>query len=107
LSSLPTLLIRELRIGPLDCLRLRIVCRTAVWPTTLGEQLGELWTDGTKTYILAPLRREDILTAAKQRGLDPENFLSRVEESGAAPLAAVPQTLELLFRLETGGKFPR
>ena len=107
LASLPALLVQEIRGGPLDWLRLRVICRTAVWPATLSDQLCNLWPNGTKTYLLAPLRRADVLTAARQRGLDAESFVARVEESGAAPLAAVPQTLELLFRLETGGQFPR
>ena len=107
LADLPAVLIQELRTGPLNRLRLRIACRTAIWPTTLGEQLSKLWPDGTKTFVLAPLRRQDVLLAAQQRVPDAEGFLARVEQSGASPLAAMPQTLELLFRLETGGQFPK
>lgn len=107
LETLPTLLAQELEIGPLARLHLRIVCRTAVWPQDFEKQLKRLWPDSVQKYRLAPLRRDDVLVAAQTRVADADGFLKRVEQSGAGPLAAVPQTLELLFRLETGGNFPK
>lgn len=109
LETLPTLLAQELEIGPREKLRIRLVCRTAVWPQSFEEHLERLWPASVEKYRLAPLRRQDVLAAAKMEVevKDPAGFLNRVEHSGAGPLAAVPQTLELLFRLEKDGNFPK
>ncbi len=69
IDTLAALLGEELWRCPLDRLRLRIACRTAVWPMLLETQLTRLWgEDGVGVYELVPLRRRDVADAAAACG---------------------------------------
>ncbi len=87
---------------------LRITCRTAEWPAPLEEQLWNLWgKTNVRIFRLAPLRREDVRTAAKAQGVDADQFLEEVERNAAVPLAHRPITLDLLLkRYREHGTFP-
>jgi len=92
----------------IERLRLRIACRTADWPQTLTEHLGQLWGSGAlAVYELAPLRRKDAIMAADASGLDGEKFLDEVIRAEAQALAIKPVTLNFLIQTykRTGG-FP-
>ncbi len=106
-DTVAALLVDELRDHPIDRLSLRIGCRTAEWPSLLGEELPKLWPEGFGAYELAPLRRADVVAAATANGLDPEAFLRAVDEAGAVPLAIKPVTLDFLMgNYRTTGALP-
>src|SRR6266699_374372 len=89
-------------------LSLRITCRAAEWPGTFEEQLLELWSHANvQVFRLAPLRREDVLEAARANGLDADLFLGEVDRKAAVPLANRPITLRFLLNLyREHGTFP-
>lgn len=93
-----TLLAAELRRYPIDRLRLRIACRTADWPSSLGSDLKKLWGDGFQVYGLAPLRQEDAEQAARVDGIDPEAFLREINEKSVGALASKPLSLKMLLK---------
>ncbi len=81
-------------------LRIRLTCRSAVWPTTLEDRLKELWgEDSTCIYELAPLRRIDVENALVAEDIDPEPFFHDIALNGAGPLANRPVTLDLLIKI--------
>src|SRR5579871_1955618 len=90
-----------------DRLRLRIACRPAVWPQALEDSLRQLWKEKPTVLQLAPLRRGDVLATARERGLDANAFLSKVDELGVSPLAARPITLEMLLKMAEKGRLGR
>jgi hypothetical protein len=102
-STLPNLLIHELkRLSPQSVqrnLRLRILCRTSVWPDGLTAKLHEFWREsGVDVFELAPLRLEDVRLAATESSIDPDVFVADVRRSGAEGFAARPLTLRGLLR---------
>jgi hypothetical protein len=107
-DTLATLLAQELERCPIDRLRLRVACRTAVWPMLLEQRLRQLWGEGAVgVYELAPLRRRDIAEAAAACDIDPAVFLAEVDQREAGALAAKPVTLRfLLSAYQRGSGFP-
>ncbi len=98
INTLAALLIDELKRYPVERLYLRIVCRTADWPSGLEAGLRRLWgNDKVRVYELTPLRREDVIEAAKANNLNPETFLSEIDRMKAVPLAFKPVTLGFLL----------
>lgn len=92
-----------------DCARLllRIVSRTAEWPTSLEQHLKEHFED-VVPYELLPLRRCDAAILVDSYGIDSEAFLSTIEASQAVPLASRPLTLKLLAKTyKKEGSLPR
>lgn len=98
----------EFKNCPVNRLFLRIICRTADWPNSLENRLKQLWgKDAVGAYELAPLRRVDVVEAAKSSGLDPEAFLEEIDRREAVPLAIKPVTLKFLINsYRNKGKFP-
>ena len=95
---LAALIAEQLENFPLERLRLRIACRTAVWPSFLENRLRALWGDqALGVYELAPLRETDVAEAASARGLDSAAFLSEVSRREAQSLASTPVTLRFLL----------
>ena len=107
-DTLATLLIDEFKKYPVDRLSLRIACRTAEWPVTLEKGLQDLWGDTNfDAYELAPLRRLDVIEAAKENGIDPELFVEEVAEKGVVSFAIKPVTLQFLINTyKKGGGLP-
>ncbi len=71
-DTLHSLLVDELeeRTTVLDRkrLRLRVACRTLLWPGTLEQRLKEIWpADEFAIYQLAPLTRQDVKKAAAKK----------------------------------------
>jgi len=98
IRKLATLLPDEFKKYPVERLCLRIACRTADLPNVLEEGLEELWgEDAMGVYELAPLRRVDVIEAAKTNDLDTDAFLHEIERMEAVPLAIKPITLEFLM----------
>jgi predicted NACHT family NTPase len=108
IDSLAALLAEQLRRLPAERLRLRIACRTAVWPGLLEDQLQRLWgDDAVAVYELAPLRRLDVAQAATASGIDSTAFLAEVEHREAGALASKPVTVRfLLSAYQRSGGFP-
>ena len=99
IDSIANLLADELPRRPCARLSLRIACRTAVWPAGILEPaLNALWGDAAVGVVeLAPLRRTDVVLAAKLRGIDSDAFIRALFEADAVPFAIKPLTLNLLF----------
>jgi len=90
-------------------LHLRLACRTFVFPAILEEGLKELWQeDHVEIYELAPLRRVDVMEAAKAEGFSPDDFLKEVGQKSVVPLAIKPITLRFLLNTyrHHDGQFP-
>jgi len=97
-TNLPRVLCEELKAMPLERLYLRIICRTALWPSSFEQLLAEvLGESGVTVLELAPLRKCDVQTAATANGLDTEDFLSEIERRRVVPLAGRPVTLNFLL----------
>jgi len=95
--------------GKLDRLYLRIACRTFVFPEILENGLEELWQKkNLGIYELIPLRRIDVMEAARIEGLDPNNFVKEVGDKYLVPLAIKPITLKFLLNIyhQNDGQFP-
>jgi len=90
-------------------LRLRIACRTFVFPATLEEGLKALWEEtNLAIYELSPLRRIDVIKAAETEGLFSSIFLNEIDQKQIVPLAIKPITLLFLLKLYRyhNGQFP-
>jgi hypothetical protein len=93
----------------LNCLYLRIACRTAVFPNILEEGLKELWQESNVgIYELAPLRRIDVQASVTAHGLDANTFLNEVNRKSVVPFAIKPITLRFLLNTfqKNNGQFP-
>lgn len=77
-------------------LYLRIACRIADWPTSLGSRLAQLFSEPT-TVELLPFRQSDVARILEAESLDAVSFLRDVERHGLSALAARPLTLRLLI----------
>jgi hypothetical protein len=99
IDTLASLLSEQLAQLPISRLRLRLACRTAVWPALLEHRLRELWGDAAVgVYELAPLRRRDVAEATQASQVDAHAFLAEVDRREASPLASRPVTLRFLLR---------
>lgn len=97
IDTLASMLAEELRKLPRDRLLLRIISRTAMWPTSLEHALAELWPQ-VEAFELTPLRRSDVLAEADRLGADSATFMQRADEQSAQPLAVNPVSLRFLLR---------
>ena len=80
-------------------MRFRIACRTAVWPITLEEFLYASWgKENVGIYELAPLTKANVIKAATQSGLPPDEFIREIARVRAQPLAIKPVSLNFLLR---------
>lgn len=105
IRPLANLLFSEFRKYPVERFNLRIACRTAEWPSILENGLMELWgKNSVGVYELAPLRRVDVIEAAKVSGQNPELFSDEVERKGAVPFAIKPITLTFLLNTYSTNK---
>ena len=109
IDTVAAILADELPRYPTARMSVRIACRTAVWPHELLETaFKNIWgEDAVGVFELAPLRRKDVIEAATQRGIDPQQFLQEVQAAQAEAFALKPLTLNLLFRIfENSGRLP-
>jgi predicted NACHT family NTPase len=99
IENIGPILIGELSDLPVERLSLRIACRTAEWPRGLENQFRSLWGDeNVSIYELAPLRRADVLEAARASRIEPADaYVEEVIRSAVVPLAIKPVTLQLLL----------
>jgi predicted NACHT family NTPase len=81
-------------------LGLYIACRTGMWPISFEKELEQLWDKKViGIYELAPLRKKDVIEAAKANGLDAWRFLGEIDRRNVVPLAIKPITLSLLINV--------
>lgn len=90
-------------------LRLRITCRTAVWPQSLEQALKSIWgEEAVRVVELLPLRHTDIIHAAEFENIDPSSFLAEVRQLSIQPFAADPISLRFLLEIKkTRGALPQ
>ncbi len=110
INTLATLLVDEFQkySNLLERLYLRIACRTAEWPGTLEKGLQALWgEEAVGVYELAPLRRVDVVEAAKANGLDANALLREIDRTAVVSFVTKPVTLGFLLNIYRGnGRFP-
>jgi len=108
IDTLAALLVDKLKEYPVDRICLRIACRTADWPGSFEEGLKQLWGgDAVGVYELTPLRRVDVIEAAKAQNLDDNKFLREIDQREVVPLAIKPVTLNFLINTYSkNGRFP-
>ena len=109
IDTLAALLADEFKRYRIERLCLRIACRTAEWPNSLETELRQLWGEkAVEVYELTPLRRIDVVEAAKANGIDPDAFLAGINQAEVTPLAIKPVTLDfLLSTYQRHGNFPK
>lgn len=111
IKKIATLLVDELRDyhDQIHRLTFRITCRTAVFPSVLEQDIKEIFGENSiGIYELAPLRRKDVMEAAKAEGIEPDAFLQEVKIKSIVPLAIKPITLKFLLNTyrRHNGQFP-
>lgn len=99
IKTLPEFLLEELKKLDLKRLHLRIACKSARWPIPFENKLARLWgSDNVQVYHLAPLRRCDVSCALDCEEIPSVEFLNKVDDFKAVPLAVSPITLKLLIK---------
>jgi hypothetical protein len=97
LPNVAALLAGELRRWPTERLRLRVGCRSADWPSVLGDALGEMFPE-TALLELLPLRRRDVSALADAADVDTAAFFAALSQVNAGHLASRPLSLRLMLR---------
>ena len=88
-------------------LRVRLTCRPARWPETLGETLQSLWTpEEVAVLTMAPLTVADVKRAASVVGVDGDAFLREATDRQLLSFAARPVTLMPLLDSFAAGALP-
>lgn len=103
-TTIGAYLLEWLEEQPVDRIYLRITCRTAVWEKVLEEGFAALYKGFLPpgkplVYELGPLAQQDVSTAARQEGIEPEAFLQAVTQRELAGMASKPITLTFLLNL--------
>lgn len=96
IPTIATVIAARIATWPAERLSLRVVCRSANWPSSLGEALRDRYPDMAVMELL-PLRRADAASLASQ-WCDGGRLVEAACEVGAGPLAARPLTLQFLAR---------
>ncbi len=95
LPYLPRWLKRSLRGRDTSRVRFLLACRTADYPATMTSVLTEAF--GTCRCVdIAPLSREEAVALADSADVPGEELVAAAEAAGAAVMASIPMTLELL-----------
>ncbi len=111
--NLVGVLVQELRGKPTNRLRLILTCRDVEWPKSEGEELLQLWSQGSKQgiYRLKQLRWIDARNAAIHWGASQnaaDAFMEAVGQRAVEAFAARPITLQMLFReFQLHGELPQ
>jgi len=111
IPSISKILIQQLEeiVHCFPRLRLRVACRTSLWPRVLESDLPKLaGKDKFGVYELLPLRKQDVMEAAKSEEVDSDKFIAAIEYAEVVPLAIKPITLRMLFAVnDESGELPR
>ena len=111
IETVATLIADELPRLPTERLSVRIACRTLDWHAVapiLNPVFKSIWgEDAVGAFEIAPLRRQDVVTAATAWPVDVDQFMEQVWAANVVPFANKPLTLNLLLRLfHTDGRLP-
>jgi len=108
IKKLVKILKGKLKNLPCERLYIRITCRTADWLDNLEQKLKQKWgEESVRIYQLAPLRRSDVIEAAKQPNINSDEFIQEVIQREAVPLAIKPITLKFLLSIyQKNQQFP-
>lgn len=89
--------------------RLRLSCRTAVWPPGVQAAIEEVYgADSCAFAVLQPLSEQDVLRVAAAQGLDGAAFMRAVDAAGVRTLSEQPLALEMLLRIHKNhGTLPK
>lgn len=104
----------RLAMAPLERLYLRISSRTAEWDYPLGDKLRSQFygphdprSDASPSFVLAPPKRSDIVSALSSEGLDATTFLEQMDQAQIGPVALRPIGLKWLMSIfRSRGQFP-
>lgn len=97
LLRLPSALRRACSGRSTSGLRVLLACRTADYPASFTQVLGEICGECV-VADLAPLTREDAVALVTLEGVDGAPLIEIACALGAGPLASVPLTLSMLVR---------
>ncbi|PBC45342.1 hypothetical protein CJ177_46375 [Rhodococcus sp. ACPA1] len=95
LRHLPRRLKNALQSRDISRVRVLIACRTADYPMIMTDVLSDVF-GSCRCIDLAPLTREEAETLADSADVPGKSLVDAAEAAGAAVLASVPLTLELL-----------
>lgn len=95
LPYLPRWLKKSLRGRDTSRVRFLLACRTADYPATMTSVLTEVF-GACRCVDLAPLSREEAVALADSADVPGEELVTAAEAAGAAVMASIPMTLELL-----------
>ncbi|AWI04545.1 NACHT domain-containing protein [Clostridium drakei] len=105
MGLLVDLLIEHFKKIDLSRLKLRIACRTGVFPSVFETELKEMFgEENFDVFQLAPLSSNDIVIACKSWNFDGENFLKSVFDNQIQALASTPVTLDMLLKMYDSNK---
>ncbi|MEU5161122.1 hypothetical protein AB0G74_16150 [Streptomyces sp. NPDC020875] len=106
LPRLPRSLRRSLSGRDIDRVRFLMACRTADYRAALTSALTQAF-GACRCVDLAPLSRAEAVALADSAGVPGEDLVVAAESAGAAVLAGVPLTLELLvLTYQADGQLP-
>lgn len=108
INTVTSILTDMLRKSPAHRFFLRINCRTADWPVSFENELRDIWgKENVKVFELAPLRRLDIIEAAKTNKINADKFVEAVIEKDIVSFAIKPITLDMLINIyQKDAQFP-
>jgi hypothetical protein len=81
-----------------DKLYIRIFCRTNFWVTSYENEFKRIFSnpDDISTFILAPLRKKDVITVLNKMNIEESTFFQKANELEAIPFLIKPLTLILI-----------
>ena len=84
---------------PSQRLFVRLSSRTQSWEVEHTNELKSLWKNDTDSsvYVITPLSRDDVRQSARERGVNPDQFLKALRDRGTTAFAAKPITLKMLL----------
>ncbi|AIQ12610.1 NACHT domain-containing protein [Paenibacillus durus] len=108
INHMAALIIDELKKYNTKKIYLRIACRTADWPNQFENDLINLWDkDQFRAVELLPLRRCDVVEAARDNNLDFDDFMKGIIQKEIVSFAIKPITLKMLIGIyRKHGQFP-
>ncbi len=95
---------------PSQRLFVRLSNRTQSWEDEHTNELKSLWENDKdcSVLVITPLGRDDVRQSAREKGVNPDQFLMALGERGATAFAVKPITLKMLLtEFVNGGELPQ
>ncbi len=77
--------------------KIRIACRSAVWPNSVFDALINIYENDAICVLLEGFNIEDVHAIIRSHGIDADLFMERLTEVGVQELAQNPVTLKMLL----------